>query len=1002
MNPIARVRLQAVRALSFALLTLLACSSTLSAQTLMWNANTEADLAGYVVQYGTQSGNPTTSIDVGNVTSRQMTGLQAGSTYYMRVVAYNATGQQSSPSTQVPYTVPGVPTAPTVTSFTPTSGPATGGTVVTITGTNFATGATVHFGGVLASGITLVSSTQLRATTPAGTAGARSVQVTNTNGLSATPAAQFTYTATSGGPTITSVSPSSGPIAGGTTITITGANYVLGAGGEIRVGGVVATGIAYISSTQLRAVTPASTAGARDVLVRNPNGVTATLTGGFTYTAPASTPTLTSVAPSSGSTAGGTTITLTGTNFVSGATVRVGGTAATNVTFVGATQVTARTPAGTAGARDVQITNPNGQAATRTGGFNYTAPTAVPTLTSVAPSSGATAGGTTITLTGTNFVSGATVRVGGTAATNVTFGSATQVTARTPAGTAGARDVQITNPNGQVATRTGGFTYTATGTGPTITAVTPSSGPATGGTTITITGANYVLGAGGDIRVGGRTCSNIQYISSTQLRATTLSGTVGAADVLVRNPNGVTVTLTGGFTYTSGSSLTQNESSMTAAATDGVFRRYLAEGIESTEMSTQLAIANAQTVDAHVTLTFETSTGAATELAVEVPARSRRTVDLSTVPALAGQSFSTRLESDQPVALDRLVSWDARGLAASLESAVDQPATSWFFAEGSTIDPLELFYLVQNPGPAPARVEVRYLLPNGVAPVVRNYTVAAGSRATIWVDREDAALATTDVAAQITSIDGAPIVVERSLYIREAGSTAPRGGDTSVGVTAPSAWWFLEGATGEFTMRLLLANPGNEAAQVQATFQRQDGRRVVRSYTVAPNSRQTVDVAAVHPSLTNAALGITLESSAPIVAERTKWWGSNGTLDDAVSGSGTTSGGARWILAEGELGGARDAMTTVALFNQGAATDVAVTLLFEDGAETSATFPVGAGARFDVPMARAFPSAAGRRFSILVEGVDPAANLIVDRSIFWHVDGGTRTAGADGAAARLQ
>ena len=54
----------------------------------------------------------------------------------------------------------------------------------------------------------------------------------------------------------------------------------------------------------------------------------------------------------------------------------------------------------------------------------------------------------------------------------------------------------------------------------------------------------------------------------------------------------------------------------------------------------------------------------------------------------------------------------------------------------------------------------------------------AGSRATIWVDLEDAALAGTDVAAEITSVDGTPIVVERSLYLREDGSAAPRGGDT--------------------------------------------------------------------------------------------------------------------------------------------------------------------------------------------------------------------------------
>ena len=115
-------------------------------------------------------------------------------------------------------------------------------------------------------------------------------------------------------------------------------------------------------------------------------------------------------------------------------------------------------------------------------------------------------------------------------------------------------------------------------------------------------------------------------------------------------------------------------------------------------MSMRLSIANPQRVVANVRLTFTNTQGEATRLSLEVPARARRTVDLSTIPALAGSSFSTLLESDQMVGLDRLVSWDRRGLAASLESAVDQPATTWYFAEGSTIDPFELFYLVQNPG----------------------------------------------------------------------------------------------------------------------------------------------------------------------------------------------------------------------------------------------------------------------------------------------------------------
>jgi hypothetical protein len=568
--------------------------------------------------------------------------------------------------------------------------------------------------------------------------------------------------------------------------------------------------------------------------------------------------------------------------------------------------------------------------------------------------------------------------------------SATQLTARTPAGTAGARDVQVTNPNGQAVTLTGGFTYTSS-TGPTITSVSPTSGPTSGGTTITITGSNYVLGSGGEIRVGGVMCTNIQYINSTELRARTPAGTAGARDVYIRNPNGQTVTLTGGFTYTSSA-----QSSQTLTANS----RYLAEGVQSSEMNTQLAIANAESTDANVNLTFMTATGDTAQLAMTVPARSRQTVDASSVPELAGTSFSTVLESDTPVALDRLVTLDAAGSSASLETAVAQPSARWYFAEGSTVDPFELFYLVQNPGESPAEVQVRYLLPTG-APVTRSYTVAARSRATIWVDREAASLAATDVAAEITSVDGTPIVVERSLYLKEDGSAQPRGGDTSTGVTAPATSWFLEGSTGQAATRLLLANPGTQPARVRAVYQLTTGARVARSYTVAAASRLSVDVAR-DAALASTAFSVRLDATSPIVAERTTWWGTNGRLDEAVSGAGVTAGGARWLLAEAQLGGDRDAATSVTVFNQGAATDVTVTLLFEDGPETFSTFTVEAGARLDVPLAEAFPTAAGRRFSVLIEGADATASLVVDRAIFWQAAGGARTAGADGAATPLR
>src|ERR1019366_6849182 len=103
--------------------------------------------------------------------------------------------------------------------------------------------------------------------------------------------------------------------------------------------------------------------------------------------------------------AGGTAVTITGTNFAAGATVTFGGTAATNVAVVNGTTITATTPAGRAGAVTVTVTV-NGQSGSLTNGFSYVVP---PTVSSVSPNSGSTAGGTAVAITGTNFAAGATV-----------------------------------------------------------------------------------------------------------------------------------------------------------------------------------------------------------------------------------------------------------------------------------------------------------------------------------------------------------------------------------------------------------------------------------------------------------------------------------------------------------------------------------------------------------------------------------------------------------------
>jgi hypothetical protein len=174
-------------------------------------------------------------------------------------------------------------------------------------------------------------------------------------------------------------------------------------------------------------------------------------------------PTVLSITPTSGPTAGGTVVTIRGANFAAGATVAIGGVAATTVSVVSSTSIQATTGARAAGAGDVSVVV-DGKASTLASAFTYVA-LPPPTLTAISPASGSTAGGTTVTLTGTNFAAGATVTIGGVAATGVTLVSPTSLRAVTGARAAGAVDA-VVSVGGQSATLAKGYTYLVPGVNP--------------------------------------------------------------------------------------------------------------------------------------------------------------------------------------------------------------------------------------------------------------------------------------------------------------------------------------------------------------------------------------------------------------------------------------------------------------------------------------------------------------------------------------------------------
>jgi hypothetical protein len=204
------------------------------------------------------------------------------------------------------------------------------------------------------------------------------------------------------------------------------------------------------------------------------------MSNGVTYPAAPVTVTVTGVSPTSGTTSGGTAVTIAGTNFQAGAAVSFGNTLA-SVSGVSATSISATAPAHASGAVSVTVTNPDGTAGTLAGAFTYRTPAAQ--ITGVSPASGTTAGGTAVTITGANFISGAKVSFGSTAAT-VKSVSATSISVTTPAHAAGAVSVTVTNPGAAGVTRSSGFTYVAPAPSFALTA-SPTTKTVTKGTTAT-------------------------------------------------------------------------------------------------------------------------------------------------------------------------------------------------------------------------------------------------------------------------------------------------------------------------------------------------------------------------------------------------------------------------------------------------------------------------------------------------------------------------------------
>ena len=334
----------------------------------------------------------------------------------------------------------------------------------------------------------------------------------------------------SGGcPVVGGLSQTAGPYSGGNTLTISGAGFT--GATAVHFGPNAATNVTVVNAQTITATVPAGTPGAVDVTVTTPNGTSATgPLDVYRYLRPA----VTAVSPTAGPASGGTSVTITGSEFTGATTVDFGTVPAATFTVQNDTTITATSPSPVSpGTVDVTVTTPDGTSATSFADeFTY----GPPSVSAVSPSSGTVSGGTRVTVTGAGFTRDATVSIGGTPATGVSVQSSTTLDAVTPLHAAGVVDVVVTTPGGSSPSGSGDqFTYLD----PVVSGVSPSSGTARGGTLVVVTGSGFTGASAVDF---ASTPASFAVVSDTEIDAIAPAGTPATVDVTVTVPGGRSAT----------------------------------------------------------------------------------------------------------------------------------------------------------------------------------------------------------------------------------------------------------------------------------------------------------------------------------------------------------------------------------------------------------------------------------------------------------------------------
>ena len=391
---------------------------------------------------------------------------------------------------------------------------------------------------------------------------------------------------------------------------------------------------------------------------------------------------------------------------------------------------------------------------------------------------------------------------------------------------------------------------------------------------------------------------------------------------------------------------------------------YFAEGTTRSGFNEYVCVLNPTGQVAITHFNYMLGTGEIIAREYDLLPSSRTTININNeVPA--GSDVSIKIDSSEPVVAERPIYFKYKGMWDGGHDVlgVNEPASAWYFAEGTTRAGFDSYLSLMNPGDAEASADVDYYLGNGTTQSRTGIKIAPHSRFTIGVHDDGLGIgrhndSSGDFSARVSTSLSTPIVAERPMYFNYKPYLT--GGHDVVGATAPGEdWYFAEGTTRTgFDTYVCIANPGSKDATVDVSYFCGDNQQVQKN-GIAVGARSRVTLAAHEDAFGigrhNDAHGdfsmrVHSSNKVPIVVERPSYFFYKPFWSGGHSVVGASKPATQWYFAEGCTRQGFD--TYLCLSNPGDAKATVTVQYFrgDNQVEEKAGIEVQPKSRFTIPV----------------------------------------------------